>query len=80
VDEYEIQTVSGPITVLLSDEDAAARGLTKAQKSRKPVKTEAVETEAVEEEKAAKPANKSRTPANKSAAKRAELAEQAFTK
>jgi hypothetical protein len=29
--EYVIQTHTGPVTVLLSDEDAAARGLTKAK-------------------------------------------------
>lgn len=72
--EYTIQMHSGPVTVLLSDEDAKARGLTKAAP-----KKEAPEDQPAEE-KAATPANKSRTPANKAAAKRAELAAQAFTK
>lgn len=70
MNEYTIQTISGPMTVLLSDEDAEARGLTKPTKAPK-------KESAPVEEKAAKPENKSRTAANK---KRAELAEQAFTK
>ena len=65
--EYTIHTPSGSTTVQLSDEDAAARGLTKAHKAADPKPAQV-------EEKAATPANKSRTAANK----RAEIVDQAF--
>jgi len=58
--EYVIQTHTGPVTVLLSDEDAAARGLTKAKATPK-AKPEV-------EAKAATPANKSRSASDKRAA------------
>jgi hypothetical protein len=69
MNEYEIQTISGPVTVLLSDEDAKARGL-------KAAKPAAAAPEEPAEAKAKAPANKSRQAANK----RAEVVEQAFTK
>lgn len=72
--EYTLELHSGPVTVLLTDEDAARRGLSRAPK--KAVKAEP-EPEAEVEEKAAKPANKSRTAANKH---RAAAVEAAFTK
>ena len=53
--EYEITPKDGvPTTVLLSDEDAKARGLTPAAKAKAP------------ESKKAAPANKAGTAANKS--------------
>ena len=58
--EYVIQTHTGPVTVLLYDEDAAARGLTKAKAAPK-AKPEV-------EAKAATPANKSRSASDKRAA------------
>ena len=58
--EYVIQTHTGPVTVLLSDEDAAARGLTKVKAAPK-AKPEV-------EVKAATPANKSRSASDKRAA------------
>lgn len=62
--EYRIDLPSGQTTVLLSDEDAAARGLTPA----------ADETEVAT--KAHTPANKARKPSTK----RAEAAAAAFRK
>ena len=64
--EYTIQSHTGPVTVLLSDEDAAARGLTKAKAAPK-AKPEA-EPEPEVEAKAAEPANKARRASNKRAA------------
>jgi hypothetical protein len=58
--EYTLNLHSGPVTVLLSDEDAAARGLTKAKATPK-AKPEV-------EAKAATPANKSRSASDKRAA------------
>jgi hypothetical protein len=69
VKEYTYTAHSGPVTVLLSDEEARARGLLKA----KPAKAAA---EPVEAKQAAPPANKARTAADK----RAEAVEQAFNK
>lgn len=75
--EYTFQAHSGPVTVLLSDEEAAARGLKHepAKKHAEP-KPEPVEVAEEPEVKAKTPANKARTAANK----RAALADQAFTK
>ena len=64
--EYTIQSHTGPVTVLLSDEDAAARGLTKAKAAPK-AKPEP-EPEPEVEAKAAEPANKARRASNKRAA------------
>lgn len=56
--EYTIKLHSGDTTVLLSDEEAAARGLTPAPKAKPAPESEP-------EPKAKAPANKSRTAANK---------------
>ena len=70
--EYTIQSHTGPVTVLLSDEDAAARGLTKAKaapKAKPEAEPEAEpEPEPEVEAKAAAPANKARRASNKRAA------------
>ena len=62
--QYTIQSHTGPVTVLLSDEDAAARGLTKAKSAPKAKPEPEDEVEA----KAAEPANKARRASNKRAA------------
>ena len=76
--EYTLELHSGPVTVLLSDEDAAARGLLHAPKKAAPKATEPKATEPEPEPepeaKAKAPANKARTAANK----RQALADQAF--
>jgi hypothetical protein len=68
--QYTIQSHTGPVTVLLSDEDAAARGLTKAKAApkAKPEPEDEPELEPEVEAKAAAPANKSRRASNKRAA------------
>lgn len=63
---YDVIIGGNPTTLLLSDADAKARGLTAAE----PQEPAEVDT------KAKTPANKARKPA---AAKRAEIAAQAFT-
>lgn len=66
--EYTIQSHTGPVTVLLSDEDAAARGLTKAKAAPKAKPEPEPEPEPEVEAKAAEPANKARRASNKRAA------------
>jgi len=66
--EYTIQSHTGPVTVLLSDEDAAARGLTKAKAAPKAKPEAEPEAEPEVEAKAAEPANKARRASNKRAA------------
>ena len=68
--QYTIQSHTGPVTVLLSDEDAAARGLTKAKAApkAKPEPEDEPELEPEVEAKAAEPANKARRASNKRAA------------
>ena len=66
--QYTIQSHTGPVTVLLSDEDAAARGLTKAKAAPKAKPEAEPEAEPEVEAKAAEPANKARRASNKRAA------------
>jgi len=68
VQEYDVVVNGVKTTMLLSDRDAAARGLTPAEP----------ETADEPEAKAHTPENKARTPANKNADKRAEAAARAF--